>query len=148
MERYDAIVEDLLKKPYWVVDILPDQVPADSKGGYSAVEAYYRQKENLAALHTRFLDLLLKLNCYEVFLVWNAKNDVWTSNPDPSILRELLLGEEAYYIVILMEEPETMLTVDGGDLYMTLYNPQAEMLGRIRALAACEGLFVRKGTDS
>lgn len=147
MERYDAIVEDLLKKPYWIIDILPEQVPEDSKGQYFAVEAYYRQKENLAALHARFKNLLLKLNCYEDLLVWNAGEENWASNPDPFAMQALLMREEPYYMVILMEEPETMLTVDGEDLYMTLYHPREETLDRIRTLAASEGLFVRKGTN-
>ena len=31
-------VEELLQCPYWIIDILPSQVPADSPGQYFAVE--------------------------------------------------------------------------------------------------------------
>ena len=43
-------VEELLQTPYWIVDILPAQVPADSAGQYFAVEKYLRQKERLAEI--------------------------------------------------------------------------------------------------
>ena len=35
-----------------------------------------------------------------------------------------------------------MVTFSGDDHYMTLYNPDAEMLDLVRQLAAAEGLFV------
>jgi hypothetical protein len=35
MEKYT--IDELLQKPYWIIDILPRQVPADSKGQYAAV---------------------------------------------------------------------------------------------------------------
>lgn len=34
-------IDDLLQKPYWIIDILPKQVPADSSGQYFAVEKYF-----------------------------------------------------------------------------------------------------------
>ena len=34
-------IEEYLNKPYWVIDILPKQVPADSKGQYFRIEKYY-----------------------------------------------------------------------------------------------------------
>ena len=36
----EARVEALLEKPCWVLDFLPQRVPADSPGQYFAVEAY------------------------------------------------------------------------------------------------------------
>ena len=32
------MIETLLNKPYWVIDILPEQVPEDSAGQYFAIE--------------------------------------------------------------------------------------------------------------
>ena len=31
------MIEELLQKPYWVIDFLPQQVPADSAGQFFAV---------------------------------------------------------------------------------------------------------------
>ncbi len=41
MSEKDKIVEELLKKPCYVIDILPERVPADSKGQFLAVEHYF-----------------------------------------------------------------------------------------------------------
>ena len=43
-------IEELLQTPYWIIDILPMQVPKDSAGQYFAVEDYYL-KEKLAEIN-------------------------------------------------------------------------------------------------
>ena len=58
--------------PYWVVDILPEQVPGGSRGQYFAVEQFYLQPTRMADLHRRFADMLLKLNCYDDFAVYST----------------------------------------------------------------------------
>lgn len=37
-----------------------------------------------------------------------------------------------------------MISVDGDDLYMTLYNPNEDLLEFIRTLASSEGLYMWK----
>ena len=32
--------EELLQSPYWIIDILPSQVPKDSPGQYFTIEEY------------------------------------------------------------------------------------------------------------
>ena len=34
-------IEEYLNKTYWVIEILPKQVPADGKGQYFKIEKYY-----------------------------------------------------------------------------------------------------------
>ena len=41
--RFDDMMGALLEGPYWIVDILPEQVPADAAGQYFAVERYFLQ---------------------------------------------------------------------------------------------------------
>ena len=57
-------IEELLQAPYWIVDILPAQVPADSPGQYFAVEKYFLQERQLAEIKQKHIQLILKLNCY------------------------------------------------------------------------------------
>jgi len=57
-------VEDLLQCPYWIVDILPSQVPEKSPGQYFAVEKYFLQGNQIARIKQKHIDLILKLNCY------------------------------------------------------------------------------------
>ena len=57
-------IDELLRASYWIIDILPEQVPKDSPGQYFAVEEYYLESSRLAAVKQKHIDLVLKLNCY------------------------------------------------------------------------------------
>ncbi len=46
-------IEELLEKPYWVLDILPEQVRKDSPGQYFAVERYFLEPSRMAAVKER-----------------------------------------------------------------------------------------------
>ena len=79
-------IEELLQMPCWVVDFLPRQVPANSAGQYFAVEKYYLEKERMAVIKQKHIDLVLKLNCYcDIYL-----DDEAEKNPAPErIAREI-----------------------------------------------------------
>ena len=53
-------IEELLEKPYWIIDILPEQVPADSAGQYFAVEEYFRRQPETKQ---KKINVILKINC-------------------------------------------------------------------------------------
>ena len=59
-----AKIEELLQSPYWIIDILPFQVPKDSPGQYFRIEKYFLQGKRLAEIKQKHIDLVLKLNCY------------------------------------------------------------------------------------
>jgi hypothetical protein len=56
-------IEELLQAPYWIIGILPMQVPKDSPGQYFVVEDYFL-KEQLAEIKRKHINVILKLNCY------------------------------------------------------------------------------------
>ena len=62
MER--PTIDELLERPYWIVDILPKQVPADSPGQYFRIEEYWTSDEQFTAIKQKHIDLVLRLNCY------------------------------------------------------------------------------------
>ena len=62
--QYDDLMGDLLEGPYWIVDILPEQVSEDAPGQYFKVERYYLQPERIRVLRRKFAEILLRLNCY------------------------------------------------------------------------------------
>ena len=57
-------VEELLQCPYWIIDILPSQVPEDSPGQFFSVEEYFLQGDRIEEIKQKHIDLILKLNCY------------------------------------------------------------------------------------
>ena len=57
-------IDELLQKPYWIIDILPKRVPENSPGQFFEVEKYYLEKERLREIKHRHINVVLKLNCY------------------------------------------------------------------------------------
>ena len=126
------IIEESLKKPYWIVDILPEQVPELSPGQYGAVEQYYLKD---ATLRQKQLNLLLKPNCYYDLILLNRRGQI--INPEPEYLKSVV-GEK--YLNILIGE--ALIVIDDTDTYMTVYGADCKLLNLISRLAASEGLFV------
>ena len=138
-------IEEYLNKPYWVIDILPKQVPADGRGQYFRIEKYFLEHPQIDNIYRRFTNILLKLNCYEDIDV-SHDGDGWITNPDAHELEEALLasmaGKRMLYIVL--KSADVLITVSGDDTHMTVYNPTEETIGLIETLAVSEGLFMWK----
>ena len=130
-------MEELLQKPYWVVDFLPRQVPAKSGGQFFAVEEYYLR----SPLRRRFAEVLLKLNCYYEARVCEPETEKWQVNPPPERLFAWIADNEKDLCVLLPAE-DTLITVNRDDLYMTVYGPSRDVLELLRPLSAAAGLFL------
>ena len=139
--NYDDLVERLLNELYWVIDVLPCQVPQGARGQFFAVEKYYLQEPQHERLCGQFADVLLKLNCYYDLHVNHC--DKWVKNPAPATLASwLACSLQNGHLCALVDEGEALLTASGGDIYMTLYNPSPEMVELVRQLASAAGLFL------
>ena len=68
-------IEELLEKPYWIIDILPKRVPKDSPGQYFAVEDFFLKKQ-LLEIKKKHINVILKLNCYMEITIDDEKNSV------------------------------------------------------------------------
>ena len=66
MNRDDRL-ESLLERQYWVIDMLPKQVPADSEGQYFKIEQYYLESPRKEIICEKYTNILIKLNCYYDF---------------------------------------------------------------------------------
>ena len=142
-QEIDTIVEGLLEKPYWVVDLLPYQVPENSRGQFFAVERYYLEEPRHGRLCRQFADVLLKLNCYHDLTV--SHGDDWVKNTEPAVLSEWLTEALQHgHLCALIDDGESLITASGGDIYMTLYNPSPDLLELVRNLANAAGLFLRQ----
>ncbi len=125
-------IEDLLQKPFWVIDILPEQVKSDSPGQYFEVEIFYLKDKEL---RRKQLNVLLKLNCYYDFRVWIDLEPV--ENPSPIMLKELV-GKTHLNI----EAGDALIVVDPADTHMTIYNADGKLMEMVKQLAPAEGLFM------
>ena len=128
-------VDELLQTPYWIIDILPGQVPKDSPGQFFAVENYMRQ-EQMASIKQRHINLVLKLNCYLDISIDEVMN------PSPERIAEEMRRRYLYLMI-----GESMILSEPDDTHMTLFNPDENLLEIVRSLALAEGLFVWKGKE-
>ena len=141
--RYDDWMGGLLEGPYWIVDILPEQVDAHAAGQYFAVERYFRQPERILPLRRKYAEILLRLNCYADMTVSFDSCVSWETNPDPEAFAERVAGLSGNdFLRAVFAQQNVMIDYDHNDTYLTVYDPGAALLDKIRALAAAEGLFV------
>ncbi len=127
-------IEELLEMPYWVIDILPKQVPEHGPGQYFKVEDYFLSSQ-LDAIKQKLINVVLKLNCY----VDLSLEDEAEVNPDPE---RIVAAIRSRYVNI--RAGDALITSDKDDTCMAVFNAEAQLLDLIQKLAASEGLFVWK----
>ena len=54
-------VAELLQKTYWIIDILPEQVPRDSPGQFFEIESFFLKKNNLTSIKQKHINMLFRL---------------------------------------------------------------------------------------
>lgn len=127
--------------PYWIIDILPEQVPADSPGRYFTVEKYFLA--HLDEWSRKFARILIKLNCYRDLQI-STDEEPWTEDFAPEDLETFFQESVDTHspLSIRILPPDALLTFSGDDHYLTLYAPDEDLLRLLRPLAASEGLFL------
>ena len=128
-------IDELLQCSYWIIDILPSQVPKDSPGQYFAVEDYFLQDDRIEEIKQKHINLILKLNCYRDISI----DDEPVTNPLPKHVAEEM---KKRYLYIMTDE--SMILSEPDDTHLTVFNPDSQLLELIRQLASGEGLFVWK----
>ena len=131
-------IEELLNTPYWIIDILPKQVPAGSAGQYFAIEKYLRETQ-LSDIKKKHVNLILKLNCYRDISLDEDKE----VNISPEQIADTI---QKRYVNIMVDD--AMIVSEPEDTYLTIYNPDEDLLTLMRELASGEGMFVWRNENS
>ncbi len=126
-------IEELLQTDYWVIDVLPKQVPAGSAGQYFAVEEFFLRGEWLGEIKRRHAGVILKLNCYRGV----SLDEDPAVDPPPEQIAEAVRTRHVCVMI-----GDSMILSEPDDTCLTLYDPDEELLELVRAIAAGEGLFV------
>ena len=140
--RWDALTEEFLEREYFVLDLLPEQVPLGSRGQYFRIEEYWLLSGEKEKLLERFYRILLKLNCYYDFdVLWQDRP---VRNPKPAELMRYLMnllapGQEP--LRIFLDDDKAMVHLIADDLYLTVYGPDERLQRILTELARSEGLF-------
>ena len=129
-------IDELLNTPYWIIDILPKQVPANSAGQYFNIDKYYLDEKRFEQIKQKHINVILKINCYKDISI-DEEIEI-----NPSIERiEKEMKTRYLYIMI----GDSMILSEADDTHMTLFNPDEELLELVKEIASKEGLFVWKG---
>ena len=131
-------IDELLQTEYWIIDILPVQVPKDSPGQYFAVERYFLRRPHIRAIKQKHINVILKLNCYRDL----SLDEEAAVNPPPEVIAEAV---NRRYVCILIDE--SMIVSEPDSTYLTLYNPDEQLLSLVNELSKGEGLFVWKTSE-
>ncbi len=141
--RFDEMMGELLEGPYWIVDILPEQVSANAGGQYFAVERYYLQPERIRALRRKYAEILLRLNCYYDMAVSFDSCASWETNPDPEAFAERVINLAGNdFLRAVFAEQKAMIDCEPEETYLTVYDSDAALQPLLSALAEAEGFFV------
>ena len=130
-----------MQQQYWIIDILPKQVPANSDGQYHRVEKFFLNRKT--HLRQKYVNLLLKLNCY-YGLEASFDGEVWARNPAPETLEQMIMTDppNEHTLYFSVSQCKVLMTLENDSTYMTVYNPTGEFLELISQLATAEGVFV------
>ena len=139
-------MEELLKKPYWVIDFLPEQVPPQSAGQVFAVERFYLREPRQSALRRRFAEILLKVNCYYDVWICEPEEEAWQQHPAPEQLFSWITENKKDACILLPDE-NTLFTINRDDVCMTIFNPADRLLQLLDRLSIAEGLFLWQPAD-
>ena len=124
--------DEIMEKPYWIIDILPKQVPGNSPGQYFKIEKYWLENQR-AEIRQKQFNLILKLNCY---MDISIDDEI---NPSPEEIRNRMKDAD-----VSIRIRNAMILSEKDDTYMTVYNPDKPLLEMIRKIASGEGLSVWK----
>lgn len=124
---------ELLQKPCWVIDILPEQVPKESKGQFFEIERVFLESSRLTSIKQKHVNVLLKLNCYYQLSIDGEVN------PSPERIVEDVMERS-----VQIRADEAMILSEPDELHMTVYNPDEKLMKLITAISSGEGLFVWK----
>lgn len=132
---------DTESTPYCIIDILPEQVSMYSPGRYFTVLRYFSSR--LDEIIGKFASLLVKLNCYcHLEVGWDGEN--YTDDFAPEALERLFKAANSSPdpLYIRVNSSDAIFVYANGDHYMTLYEPDPELIRLVSRLASSEGLFV------
>lgn len=145
MNRMEKI-DQLINMPYYMIDLLPKRVQKKNREQFLAIEEYFHKEKQLKKYCGKIVSVLLKLNCYYNFEVGSGNK--WKKNPKPEKLektvQKCIMGKKDY-IHIFVGSRETLVFINGDDLYLSIYNPDKKMQKMLNRLAKAEGLFFRQG---
>ena len=143
MATLDITVERLLEDDYWIIDILPSQIPIEKQAEYRALTDEYYESGKIAQLHRRYADILTMINSRFKTAMLCMPEDEWTISPDDVAVKDAVIHHtERGCVDLLLPEEETLISLQAEDLYITVYHPTEEILSLLRQAVSESGFYI------
>ena len=143
MATLDITVERLLEDDYWIIDILPSQIPIEKQAEYCALTDEYFESGKAAQLHRRYADILTMINSRFKTTMLCMPEDEWTISPDDVAVKDAVIHHtEQGCVDLLLPEEETLISLQAEDLYITVYHPTEEILSLLRQAVSESGFYI------
>ncbi len=143
MATLDITVERLLEDDYWIIDILPSQIPVGKQAEYRALTDEYFESGKVAELHRRYADILTMINGRFKTAMLCMPEDEWTISPcDIAVKDAVIHHTERGCVDLLLPEEETLISLQSEDLYITVYHPTEEILSLLRQAVSESGFYI------
>ena len=147
MEDMFKKIDELLEKPCYVIDFLPQRVPKTSSGHFFDVEYYLLNSKKRHEMKSKYINIILKLMCYyRTSILWNG----WKHHPKPADIEASIseiMENHSGTLNILFPDEDVLLVFEWDCLNFTVYNLTENMKEIVEKVALSEGFFCWKGTD-
>lgn len=136
--------DTLFDAPYWLLDIVPSQIPQSRAADYAAREKDYRQPKSLK----RSIPCLRSVSKRYAAVLTVFPEDKQTEAPSGRQIAEAVRTHSRRGAVqLLLPKERSLLVLDAEDLYMTVYQPQPALLSLLRTEAEKRNLFLWRHPD-
>lgn len=140
----NELVDQLLKEECYVIDFLPKRVSEEYADRYFEIEEYFLQGNEWEHIKDSFVRILLKLQCYCSFRVYNEKwHEEFSINELADMLNHVLSSSNAYMNMLNVEN-KLLICIEGSALNISVYNATEEMIILLSKMAVAEGMYIRK----
>lgn len=143
MAELDIMVEQTLEDEYWLIDIFPSQIPENEAESYYSVEREYLSGKKLRELYQKYADIMKLLNDRYDSALYCSSEDKWTYSPDAEKIESAVFGcTRGGCVDLLLPKQRTLLTLNARDLYLTVYDPDEELLSVLQNAVEEKGLYL------
>lgn len=137
-----TLAEEILERPYQIVDIFPARVPREGADRYGRTARYFEEPQRLRRIYRRYAEILLRLHCYWPMRVSFDWGETWEEDPEPETFAEKVenLPGNGHLRVLFLPQ-ETLIDLDAPDTSLTVFSPEPVLWEMLRKMAAAEGFF-------
>ena len=147
MEDMFKKIDELLEKPLYVIDFLPQRVPKTSSGHFFDIEYYLLNSEKRHEMKSKYISIILKLMCYyRTSILWNG----WNHHPKPTDIEAAIseiMENHSGTLNVLFPDEDVLLVFEWDCLNFAVYNLAENMKEIVEKIALSEGFFCWKGSD-